>query len=342
MTSEGDPAGAVRTGRRPTVVEVAARAGVSTASVSRVLNGKLARPDTMDRVRAAVIELGYRPDATGRALKLGAAQQIAFAVDDLANPVYTEMMRGVEEGLTATGARLLVTSTGQDPADTLALVRSLGRGYADGLVISPLRRTPALVRALVECAVPVVIVGDPGATDALDRVRVDSGAGIRLAYRHLLDTGRRRICFVNGPEQTSPGAARGSAHRRCAAEWGGSAGTVSVDAFTVEAGELAWLQVRLLEPDALIAANDLLALGAIRAAEAAGIRVPHDLAVVGVDDIPFARIFSPALTSVSLRARERGRLAAELLLQRLSDPARPPVTLSVEPELLIRESSWRR
>ena len=94
--------------RRPTVVEVADRAGVSIASVSRVLNGKPARPDTEDRVRAAVAELGYVPDATGRALKLGATMQVAFAVDDVGNPVYTEMMRGVEEGMAGSGARLLV------------------------------------------------------------------------------------------------------------------------------------------------------------------------------------------------------------------------------------------
>jgi len=92
--------------RRPTVVEVADRAGVSIASVSRVLNGKPARPDTEDRVRAAVAELGYVPDATGRALKLGATMQVAFAVDDVGNPVYTEMMRGVEEGMAGSGAEV--------------------------------------------------------------------------------------------------------------------------------------------------------------------------------------------------------------------------------------------
>lgn len=332
--------------RRPTVVQVAARAGVSTASVSRVLNGKLARPDTTDRVRAAVAELGYRPDATGRALKLGATQQIAFAVDDLSNPVYTEMMRGVEEGLSDTGARLLVTSTGQDPADTLALVKSLGRGYADGLVISPLRRTPALMAALVDSPVPVVIVGDPGSVTSLDRVRVDSGAGIRLAYQHLLETGRQRIGFVNGPRETSPGRARATAFRRCARELGHDGPEFVAGSFTVEGGESAWAALGSARspqrPDALIAANDLLALGIMRAAATTGLRIPADLAVIGVDDIPFARIFSPALTSVDLQARERGRLAAVLLLGRMADPARAPRTVSVPPALIVRESSWAR
>ena len=127
--------------RRPTVVEVARRAGVSIASVSRVLNGIPARPETEERVRTAVAELGYVPDATGRSLKLGRTLQIAFAVDALDNPVYAEMMRGVEAGLSGSGARLLVSSTGHEVADLLAVVESLSRGYADGLIISPLRRT---------------------------------------------------------------------------------------------------------------------------------------------------------------------------------------------------------
>jgi LacI family transcriptional regulator len=331
--------------RRPTVVEVAQRAGVSIASVSRVINGKLARPDTVERVRTAAADLGYLPDATGRALKLGSSLQIAFAVDDVGNPVYTEMMRGVEEGMSGSGTRLLVASTGHHPADLLAVVHGLSRGYADGLIISPLQHTPELLTALRDAPVPVVVIGDVGADGSLDRVSTDSGAGIALAHRHLIDTGRRRIAFVNGPTDTSPGRARLDGYRRACAESGGAGPMVEAAGFTVTAGEGAWSELAGLDersrPDAVLAANDLLALGVMRAALSAGRRVPESLAVVGIDDIQFARIFSPSLTSVSLGARTRGRLAAELLLERMAAPAAPPRTVHIEPELMVRESSCR-
>lgn len=329
--------------RRPTVVEVAERAGVSIASVSRVLNSKLTRKDTEDRVRAAAAELGYVPDATGRALKLGSTLQIAFAVDDLGNPVYTEMMQGVEDAMAGSGSRLLVCSTGHDPQDLLALVRGLSRGYADGLIISPLRRTPALVDALVRAPVPVVVVGDLGDDTPLDRVRTDSRLGVMMAHRHLVDSGRRRIAFIGGPTDTAPGKSRLDGFRQACAEYGSAGPVIEASGFTVTAGEQAWPALggigQRSRPDAVIAANDLLALGVMRGALNAGRRVPGSLAVAGIDDIQFARIFSPSLTSVSLQARERGRLAAGLLLDRMAAPGSPPRTILLPPRLVVREST---
>ena len=329
---------------RPTVVEVARHAGVSIASVSRVLNGIPARPETERRVRAAVVALGYVPDATGRTLKLGRTLHVAFAVDALDNPVYTEMMRGVEHGLAGSGARLLVSSTGREPADLLALVENLSRGYADGLIISPLRRTPELTAALVGAPVPVVVIGDLG-NAPLDTVRTDSRRGVIIAHDHLADGGRRCIAFVNGPTDTAPGRARADGYAAATATSGTAGPIVQATDFTVPAGEAAWATLRDFGPgafDAVLAANDLLALGVLRAALTDGIRVPDDLAVAGIDDIAFARIFSPALTSVSLGAFERGRLAAQLLTDRMADPSSRLRTVTVEPELVIRSSSAPR
>ena len=281
--------------RRVTVTEVAQRAGVSVASVSRVLNGIAARRDTEERVRRAAEELGYVPDAAAKALKLGRPLQLAIAVDDIANPVYALMMHGVEAGLLGSGSRLLVSSTGRRPADLLELVEGLSRGYADGLIISPLRRTPELIDALAQAPVPVVVIGDIGDDDRLDQVRTDSALGVAMA-----------------------------------------------DDFTVEAGEAAWPEVAATggrRIDAVIAANDLVALGLARAALDAGRRVPGSLAIVGVDDIGMASIFRPSLTSVSLGAHERGRLAAELLLRRLEHPGAAVETRFVSPRLVVREST---
>jgi LacI family transcriptional regulator len=336
--------------RRTTVTEVAERAGVSIASVSRVLNGLGARPDTEERVRRAALELGYVPDAAAKALKLGRSLQLAFAVDDIANPVYAQMMHGVESGLLGSGSRLLVSSTGRRPDDLVELVQGLSRGAADGLIISPLRRSPQLIDALVKAPVPVVVIGDAGPDAALDTVRTDSARGVEAAVAHLVATGRRRIAFVNGPADTVPGRSRlegftlATAPGSDAERAGIRADVVEARDFTVAAGEVAWSRVVAATDegtpvDAVVAANDLIALGLARAALTAGRSVPGDLAVVGVDDIEMAAIFRPSLTTVSLEAHERGRLAAELLLRRLENPQAPVVGEFVAPRLVVRESS---
>ena len=328
--------------RRVTVTEVAQRAGVSVASVSRVLNGIAARPDTEERVRRAAEELGYVPDAAAKALKLGRPLQLAIAVDDIANPVYALMMHGVEAGLLGSGSRLLVSSTGRRPEDLVELVEGMSRGYADGLIISPLRRTPALIDALAQAPVPVVVIGDIGDDDRLDQVRTDSGRGVGLAYDHLVETGRRRVAFVNGPHDTTPGRSRSAGFVAAARRHQRDLLVVETHDFTVEAGEAAWTEVAEAangQVDAVIAGNDLVALGLARAALESGRSIPGSLAVVGIDDIGMASIFRPSLTSVSLGAHERGRLAAELLLRRLEQPGAPVESRFVAPELIVREST---
>ncbi len=329
--------------RRATVTEVAQRAGVSVASVSRVLNGIPARPETEERVRRAAEELGYIPDAAAKALKLGRSLQIAFAVDDIANPVYALMMHGVESGLVGSGSRLLVSSTGRHPEDLVELVQGLSRGIADGLIISPLRSTPELTEALASAPVPVVVIGDVGDDVRLDRVRTDSALGVTLAFDHLVASGRRQILFVNGPRDTTPGRSRLSGFEAAATAHARDTLLAEADDFTVEAGESAWRAIasdpRLRTVDAIIAANDLIALGVARAALDDGRSIPESLGIVGVDDIGMASIFRPALTSVSLGAHQRGRLAAELLMRRLESPNAPAETRSVAPQLVVRQST---
>lgn len=329
--------------RRATVTEVAQLAGVSVASVSRVLNGIPARADTEERVRRAAAELGYIPDAAAKSLKLGRSLQIAFAVDDIANPVYAQMMHGVEAGLLGSDSRLLVASTGRRPDDLLELVHNLSRGLADGLVISPLRHSPELLDALAQAPVPVVVIGDTGDDQRLDQVRTDSATGVALAYDHLVASGRSRVGFVNGPADTTPGRSRLAGFESSRRRHGGNGPVIEAVDFTVTGGESVWLALeratRVDGVDAVIAANDLIALGIARAALTSGRRIPSSFALVGVDDIEIASIFTPSLTSVSLKAHERGQIAAQLILRRIANPSAPPERRFVTPELVVREST---
>lgn len=333
------------TSDRPTVARVARHAGVSVASVSRVLNGLPARPETREAVERAVAELGYRPNAFARGLKIRRSHQLALAVADVGNPVYVEMMRAIEDEARARGYRLLVSSTGGRTDDTLALLDSLENGYADGLVLSPVRVEPRLLEALSRLSYPVVVIGTIPKELQIDNVRANSAGGVRIALEHLHADGRHRIGFVNGPSDTVPGSARLRAFERT----GRALGLDPDEALRVEAGDFTLAEgrkaaERLLArsvPDAILGGNDLLAIACMEVLAERGLRVPTDVAVVGMDDTELAGVTSPALTSVGLGAHERGRTAARLLLDRIEDPDRDPQRVTVQPRMTIRRSSIR-
>jgi len=312
------------------------------ASVSRVLNGLPATEEMAERVRRAVEELGYVPDARARSLKVGRTFQLTLAVADVGNPVYVTMMRAVEEVVSAAGYRLVVTTTGPDVVDEVALVRGMARGYADGLVISPLRVDDDLIKSIRECDVPVVVAGNVPARAGVDTVRANSPKGMLLAVEHLLAKGRRRIAFVNGPVDTVPGSARAKGFREAMkANELQAVGEVEAADFTFAAGRAAGKE--LLEGrrglDAVICANDLLAVGIMHELGARGLAVPAEVAVIGMDDSELAEQSFPPLTSVNLGSAERGRRAAELLLARIEDDSRPPRRIVVQPTLSVRSST---
>ncbi len=327
----------------PTLVQVAAAAGVSVASASRALSGASASPRMVEAVRRAAAELGYLPDAAARSLKVRRTEQLAFAVADLGNPVYVAMMRAIEGVVRAAGYRLVVSATGADPEVEIEVIRGINRGYADGLIVSPIRITDEVITEIERARVPVVVIGTLPRRAEIDNVRTNSARGVGHAVTHLIDGGRTAIGFVNGPADTVPGAARAKGFRRAMDAAGiAVAAEQAVEAadFTHDAGDKS--TAALLEhfrPDALICANDLLAIGAMRALRRAGLRVPRDVAVVGIDDTELAELATPPLTSVSLGSEERGRIAATMLLDRLADRDRPTQRASVAPKLVVRSSS---
>ena len=234
-------------------------------------------------------------------------------------------------------------STGSDAEDELDLLRSLRHRYVDGLVITALRLSPAHLEALRGAAVPVVVIGTLPDGFPVDSVRISSKQGVQLAVSHLVEQGRRSVGFVNGPLDTGPGQARREGYETALATAGLSLDqslvAVASD-FTHRAGyEATRALLGSARPDALFCANDLLALGALKALSEASIRVPAEVAVVGLDNTELAALATPALSSVSLGSAERGRLAARLLLERLADPGLAPRRFEVQPSLVIRESS---
>lgn len=330
---------------QPTIVSIAERAGVSIASVSRVLNGVGARRDTVEKVERAAADLGYVPNAVARSLKGGRTRQLTFAMPDIGNPVYVAMVRAIQAVAKTAGYRLLLHSTDAVVDDELAVLRSLGDRTSDGLILCPIRITDEHVEALRTAAGPVVVIGSLPDGVPVDSVRADSVAGAALAVRHLHETGRRRIAFVNGPSDTVPGGNRDQGYRAALADCGlpYDPSLVVHTEFGIESGAEATDRLLDARPDAVFCANDQLALGAARALHARGLRIPEDVAVAGMDDSVLAQAGWPPLTSVDLGSTERGRQAAELLLKRLDAATELPAPRSTTapPRLVVRASTGR-
>jgi LacI family transcriptional regulator len=328
----------------PTITTVARLANVSVASASRALNGIRTTPDIHTRVTEAAEAIGYVPNAAARSLRSRRTGQIAFAMPDVANPVYTSMVGAIQAVSREMGVRLLLHSTGAEAQDELAMIRDLKQRFVDGLILVALHITEAHARELERAAAPVILIGTPPKGTPVDTVRTKSRRGTAVAVRHLYDLGRRRIALVNGPQHTVPGTARRLGYldglRSCGLERDEELCVVADD-FMVEPGRRAAerLLARRARPDAIFCANDLIAVGTLAALRDAHIDVPRDVAVVGMDNTALSELTWPALTTIDLGSAERARIAAELLFKRIEDPSRPPETVSVDPRLVVRAST---
>lgn len=330
---------------RITIAEVARLAGVSLGSASRALNHNGASPAMVEKVEAAAQELGYQPDAIGRSLRTKRTYQIAFAVADIGNPVYVEMLTTIHTLVGPAGYRVVVMSTGPSTDSACDLLASIDSGFVDGVIISPLRLSERVLNSIHALRIPAVVLGRPLTNEGIDSVSTDSALGIRLAVEHVATQGARKIALLNGPTDTTPGAARARGFSEAIRALSESAEHKAIEAedFTVKAGELA--AERLLQQgplDAIVAANDLLAVGAIKTAHKMGLSVPDSLMVTGMDNTDLASYFEPSLTSVSLGSAPRARAAAEILMSRINGDNTPPHSIEVSAELLERTSTRRR
>lgn len=327
----------------PTLDDVAQAAGVSRATVSRVVNGgHLVSQQTCDAVNRAIAELGYRPNRAARALVTRRAGAVAVVVPETDDRVFTDPFfpQAYHGALTAFGGVdvqvLLAMAPPGESASRMA--RYLDSGHVDGAIVIS-HHGPDLARRLLNSAHPVVFVGDPE-VPGLPYVELDQKAAAITATRHLITGGAQRIATITGPMDMNAGAARRYGFEDAMAEAGvRPAGIVEGD-FTVRGGELAARQLLEQAPDldGLFVASDLMALGALRAFRRAGRKVPEDVKVVGFDNSRAALEASPQLTTMTNPASEMARIAGEMLLGLLSgvEPASPVILTS---ELVTRNSA---
>jgi len=323
-------------------------AGVSLGTVSNVLNNpKVVAPQTRSRVLDVIEASGFVRSTAAHQLRVGKSRTIGVILLDIANPFFTEMVRGAERSLRDKGYVLMVCSSDESSERERHYLRVLEEHRVDGLLIAPVEHDLKAIAALASRGIPTVLLDrDPGEVD-LCSVTVDDVRGGELAASHLIELGHEAIAFVNGPLSIRQCADRRKGARRAfrRTRWGRAPQLfeVPVSALTVDQGEQAVgaLLASAPRPTAIMCANDLLALGVLRGLTSAGVTVPEDMALVGYDDVAFASMLSPPLTSVRQPKDELGALAAELLLEETSPSGAAHQHRSVrfEPELVVRASS---
>jgi LacI family transcriptional regulator len=327
------------------VKDVAAHAGVSVGTVSNVLNSpaKVA-PETAERVHRAIGELGFVRNDAARQLRAGTSRCIGFVVLDVSNPFFTDLARAAEERAAESGLAVLIANSGEQREREAAGLDLFEEQRVRGVLISPVDEITSRLEQMRRRGTPAVLVDRMAATPGFSSVSVDDVVGGRTAVQHLLDGGRRRILFVGGPLDLEQVRDRlQGARQAVAAVPGAMLQVLPVGALTVRHGVDAGREIVAMadRPDAVFAANDLVALGVLQAALLGGLRVPADVALVGYDDIEFAASAGVPITSMRQPRDRMGAIAVDLLLAEI-DGVTERSRIVLQPELVVRESSAPR
>lgn len=333
------------TRRTPLLKDVAVAAGVHISTASRALDERTAaqvNAETVQRVRQAADKLGYRVNGMARALRRQRSLIIGMVIPDINSPVFPAVVRGADDVLSGLGFSLLLSNTDSDPAKARAQITAMLASRADGLLLGIAQREDPVVDEFMSAGTPIVLLNRMIDRGGVPAVIADDYHGILDAVEHLYQLGHREVGYIGGPCTLSTASQRLAAFEHAATRLGlPGAGVIETASFTEEAGLEAGAQLLDAHPEttAVVAANDLIALGVIDAAARRGLSCPRDLSVVGFNDIQHVRRLQPPLTTVRIPHYEVGRRAAELLLAMVENPGRHPETVMLAGQLVVRGST---
>jgi LacI family transcriptional regulator len=327
----------------PTIYDVAREAGVSAATVSRVLNGaQTVDPAMVARVLTAVRELGYRPNAVARNLRRSRTTLWAVIISDIGNPFFTATVRGIEDVAQQAGYSVVLCNSDENPAKEETYVAAALSEQMAGVIIASSGSVKA-AKSLLESPIPVVAIDRELPRGVVDTVVVDNVAGARMGTEHLIAAGYRRIACITGPEGVSTADLRLRGYTEALPGQPEQERIVVRTDFREQGGydAMASLLSSSDRPDAVFVANNLMTVGALRCLAERGVDVPGEMGLVGFDEIPWADLVRPSLTTVAQPTYELGRMAARLLVDRIATPAAKAATVVLPAELRPRQSSTR-
>ncbi|WP_198418581.1 LacI family DNA-binding transcriptional regulator [Cryobacterium frigoriphilum] len=325
-----------------TIKDVAALAGVSPATASRVLSGNPATsPQARERVAAAVKQLEFQPNAQARSLRSTRTDSIGLLVSDVRNPFFADLAHTVEQSALAAGYVTLLGNANERTDQQDRYLNSLISRRVDGIIVAPQGGDSASIRALIKRRIPTIFVDRVIADIDLPSVTTNSDTGIRQAVAHLAERGHTRIGYIAGPQSISTGRERYSAFTRAIAATGLSAdpALIYVGDFQAASGSAAVHALLSLTdaPTAIIAADSLMAVGAVAMLQRLDLRIGEDIALVAFDDIEWFSLLTPALSVITHSVEDMGRIAVQLLLQVID--GQHPQSVVLPSELIIRASS---
>jgi LacI family transcriptional regulator len=327
--------------------DVARIAGVHPGTVSRAPNPAteaLVRDETVARVRQVARELGYRPNPLARGLKTNRTFTVGVIVPDIQNPLFPPIIRGLDDRLGEAGYTPLIANTDNDPARERVDFEAMRARAVDGFITATARLDHELLDEIAALGVPLVLVNRGLEDGGLPSATADDRAGVRLAVEHLVTLGHRRIAHLAGPQNVSTGHRRYEGFRAAMEAAGLDASLVRVGrAFTEPEGArlCGELMADGAPVTAIVAGNDLMALGCYDVFAERGIECPRELSVVGFNDMPFADRFAPPLTTVRIPHYEIGVAAAQLLLDILNGDHDGPADVVLPADLVVRGSTAR-
>lgn len=330
-----------------TLREVARQAGVHPGTASRALNKAtepLVKPETVERVKAAATILGYKPNYLARSFKTSRTFSVGVVIPDINNPLFPPIVRGVEDRLATAGYVALLGNTENDPEREERILDGMLGRRIDGLVLATARRHDPRLVELGRRGIALVLANRVVEDNALSSVSVDDRVGMRLVVEHLTSLGHVRVAHLAGPQSLSTGYGR---YRGFVAGMSGEGRRADealvsfASSFSIDEGLRCATELlsQTPPPTAIVAGNDMLALGCYTAAERLGLRCPDDISIVGFNDMPFIDRLSPPLTTVHVPHYELGAHAADLLLERMTQPGTPLKIVLLAPTLVVRGST---
>lgn len=330
-----------------TIYEIAEKTGFSPSTVSRALsNSGYCSPKTKAIVLEAARQLNYIPSSAGRALKSKQTKRILFCIPDIMNPFYFEMIRGTTDVLDKHGYYSMLCYTKHELAEELKFLRLLAEQYGDGMIMVSFNFNETNMEAIRRSPYPIVTTNpyaEQTDDDQYDTVYVDHTQAMYLATEHLISLGHREIALVIGQLDEQTGRERAAGYRACMDDHGLAydEGNFIIGDYTKASGERAAEMIHSSEKafTAIVAANDLMAVGLMAYFMKMKIRIPEDYSLISLDNTDYAQTVNPPLTSVDMKQYEIGSQAAELLMERIQGKREERKALKIKPELMIREST---
>ncbi|MGC9198632.1 MAG: LacI family DNA-binding transcriptional regulator [Acidobacteriaceae bacterium] len=326
---------------------VAKLAQVSTATVSRTMNGSAkVRPKTAERVRRAIESLNFHPDTNARALGSGRSNLYGLIISDITNPFFPELVKSFEDIAVRHQQEVLVSNTNYEPERMKICVRRMLQRRVDGVAIMTSEMDDQLIEGFRRLRIPMVFLDSGQPAPGVSCVRINYSAGVDAAMQHLMDLGHRRIAFLSGPMSLASARVRYQAFRESAERHHleDSENLIQEGNHKMDGGHEAMKRILAARkrPTAVLASNDLTAIGALGAIAEAGLRVPEEISVVGFDDIQISGFFTPSLTTVALARTQIANAAFHSLFREELSRTAPPMWGEehvIQPTLVIREST---